>query len=465
MRKEIFEDATLYLGDCLEVMAEMEAGSVDAVVTDPPYGLHFMGEDWDRFSGRKRSGYGDGNARPHLEAGSYDHRRNAEFQEAMRVIFAEALRVLKPGGHVLAFGGPRTFHRLTCGIEDAGFEIRDVLCWLFGQGFPKNLDAERAIAMDTCSLPGRHFMRKLPPPDKRQRGDHVCFATTQSLGWDGWGTALKPGWEPIVLARKPFPGPVGANVAQHGTGALNIEGCRLAGLGRDPMKATFGQPIDERTHGAMKNVEYTPQARWPANVVHDGSAEVLEGFEACGAGERPGASSNSRGHNSATGGPRQAMFDPGAHDLRPGPADTGSAARFFYCAKASPRERNAGLEGFEEKAGGMRNNVGRHLTDGNDGGPRARNPHPTVKPVRLMQWLVRMVAPPGAVVLDPFVGSGTTGCAAALEGVRFIGIEQSPEYYRIAEARIVHWTAVAERAARIARIAAAQEKLPLEDLG
>lgn len=323
---------TVLVGDCVSVMAGMDEGSVDAIVTDPPYGLGFMGKQWD------------------------DLPPGLEFAE-------QALRVLKPGGHILAFGGTRTYHRLTVAIEDAGFEVRDCLSWLYGSGFPKshNLKDE----------------------------------------WQGFGTALKPSWEPIVMARKPLAGTVAANVLEHGVGALNIDGCRIEGQPEptrfDPAKHSHvgwrmdatGAEIAERAH---------PSGRWPANTVLDEQAA--------------------------------AILDEQVEDT----------SRFFYVAKASRKERNAGLEGFEERSA-IKMDGGSFRSASTEATARvAANTHPTVKPINLMRWLVRMVTPPEGTVLDPFTGSGTTGCAAALEGFEFIGIEREAEYAAIAESRIEHWT-------------------------
>lgn len=281
-------------GDCLEVMAGMGPESIDAVVTDPPYGLGFMGKQWD--------------ARP----------PGVEWAE-------ECLRVLKPGGHLLAFGGTRTYHRLACAIEDAGFEIRDCLAWLYAQGFPKS----RNISGE----------------------------------FKGWGTALKPAHESIVMARKPLVGAVASNMAEYGTGALNVDGCRIEASepilshGGAGNVATYSEWDRQYEKGSGR--EYREGGRWPANVALD--------------------------------------------------EDTAGAfkeSRFFYCAKASRRERGEG------------------------------NWHPTVKPLALMRWLVRMVTPPAGTVLDPFAGSGTTGCACVLENFGFIGVEREAEYVELARVRI-----------------------------
>ena len=323
-------------GDCRAVMAGLPAASVDAVVCDPPYGLSFMGKDWD-----------------HGVPGV--------------AFWSAAMRVAKPGAHLLAFGGTRTFHRLAVAIEDAGWEIRDTVMWVYGSGFPKSHNAG-----------------------------------------NGWGTALKPAWEPIIVARKPLEGTVAANVLAHGTGALNIDGCRVgtsdslnggayadAGTVRDD-----GWGMQRGGAGEYKQ----PTGRWPANLIHDGSDEVLAGFPqsngAHGVGDNPRSYSYDKSAARTMPPQTRKPFDYGG--------DTGSAARFFYCAKASKADRDEG------------------------------NHHPTVKPTALMRYLCKLVTPPAGTVLDPFMGSGSTGKAARMEGFGFIGIEQDAEYIAIARARIAH---------------------------
>ncbi len=369
-------------GDCVEAMAAMGESSVDAIVTDPPYGLGFMGKQWD-----------------HLSPG-------IEFAH-------QALRVLKPGGHLLAFGGTRTYHRLACAIEDAGLEIRDTLCWLYGSGFPKS--------------------HNLP---------------------DGRGTALKPAHEPVVVARKPLVGTVAGNVQAFGTGALNIDATRV-----EATEGDHAHPGDEnRAHTTTaygcheaEGRQAPPHdlGRWPANVILDEeSSRLLD--EQTGE-QRDGVAVNrNRGTMNSWLGTRSVPTGPDV-----GYGGSGGASRYFYCAKSSSGERNAGLDGFEYN-GMTSDGYGSIQTPKLDrAAPRenwtpreVRNPHPTVKPIALMRWLVRLVTPPGGTVLDPFLGSGTTGCAAALEGFDFIGIEREAEYVELARARIAHWTAVAEEAAR-----------------
>lgn len=340
--------------DCLDAMRAMEAASVDAVVTDPPYGLLFMGSKWD-----------------HGVPGV--------------PFWTEALRVAKPGAHLLAFGGTRTFHRLACAIEDAGWVIRDCIMWVYGSGFPKshNLDGD----------------------------------------WDGWGTALKPAWEPIIVARKPLCGTVAENVARYGTGALNVDGCRVELCG-DVKVGGFGSGKIGFNGGDARGAKWTSDTlgRWPANLCHDGSPEVMAGF--------PESEGQIGGNNDPNG---SLGYRGGARGISlPGIPDSGSAARFFYCAKASREDREAGLR--EAGRSTMGDGIGMQPAQS----ILSRNTHPTVKPTDLMRWLVRLVTPPGGLVLDPFCGSGSTGKAAILEDRRFVGCELSPEYAEIARARCAH---------------------------
>lgn len=341
---------TLFLGDCLEQLKGHKDSSIDAVVTDPPYGLAFMGKKWD-----------------------YD----VPSVELWREVF----RVLKPGGHVLSFGGTRTYHRMVVNIEDAGFEIRDQVMWIYGSGFPKSLNVGK-----------KH-------PE-----------------WQGWGTALKPANEPIVLARKPLEKglTVAENVLKWGVGALNIDGTRI-GYASEADKKNDTDALERFNSTSGKsgtfiastsiapNLSGTAQGRWPANVLFDEDAAKMldvEAFKDCGG------------------------------EIGTGPS------RFFYVAKTSKRERNAGLEGMPLKAQGA---YGEFAGDGRgrqtEHQPTA-NYHPTVKPIKLMEYLCKLITPPGGTILDPFMGSGSTGCAAVKLGFRFIGIEREPEYLEIAKRRI-----------------------------
>jgi len=389
------QEYSIICGDCLEVMPTLPESCVDSIVTDPPYGLSFMGKDWD-----------------HGVPGEH--------------FWREALRVAKPGAYLLAFGGTRTFHRLAVAIEDAGWELRDTIMWVFGSGFPKSHDVSKAIGKalgaEREKVPasgGLHNNKNLNDDGWNKIGadapemDGPDPATDDAKQWDGWGTALKPAWEPIIVARKPLIGTVAANVLAHGTGGLNIDGCRVSTNGEtvhlpqsNPLnrKGVVGekhfvtQKSIEGMHDAQReSIERTNTlGRWPANFIHDGSEEVT--------------------------------------------GLLGEAARFFYCAKSSKKDRDEGCEGLEDqRRGAMAGNVddGNFLTgSGNPRQSMGKNSHPTVKPTDLMRYLCRLVTPPGGIVLDPFMGSGSTGKAAVLEGFDFLGIELSQEYVDIAEARI-----------------------------
>jgi site-specific DNA-methyltransferase (adenine-specific) len=331
--------------DCFKALPTLDAASVDVVITDPPYGINANNMRWDRpstldptrASGRRASSADPSSAFPAF---------SAQWS-------AEALRVLKPGGHLAAFAAPRTFHLLARGLEEAGFEIRDVLMWLQGQGYPA-----------TVVLP------------------------------DGLGTGLKPAWEPIMLARRPLEGSIEHNLAEHGTGAMNIDACRIELSAQDC--ASPG-----RTHG--RRITASERGRWPANL-------LLSHGRSCTAGHCE-------------------------HDCPI--ALLGERHRFFYAAKAPRRERDAGCEQLPRRVV-QTFKIGAHNEQLCEDNPVA-NIHPTVKPIELMRWLVRLLTPPGGLVLDPFAGSGSTGAAAVLEGARFLGIEREREYIPIARARITHW--------------------------
>jgi len=390
-------------GNCLEALADLAPDSIDACVTDPPYGLTFMGKEWD-------------------------HGLPGE------PFWREVGRVLKPGAHLLAFGGTRTFHRLTCAVEDAGFEIRDCLCWLYGSGFPKSFNVQTAIA-------------KAHDPDWKTGDDYPPEATP----WQGWGTALKPAWEPIIVARKPLSGTVAANVERYGTGAVNVEGCRVESAETVPGGGGWAAHKRESSEGwdrPYKDGATTTaphDGRWPANVILDEEAAAMldeeVGTLTSGANPTRRGSDKFRTAYGDFAGERECVAHRGV--------DSGGPSRFFYCAKAGRKERNAGLDGewslFRQDDGlperamhwsSGHQNPGSFQAEGTH--KAARNHHPTVKPLALMRWLVRLVTQPGAVVLDPFMGSGSTGCAAALEGFDFVGMEREEEYVEIARRRIAH---------------------------
>ena len=341
---------SLHGGDCLEVLKTLPDSSIDACVTDPPYHLTSIVK---RFGGANAAACKEGTdgSFARLSRGFMGKQWDGGDIAFRPELWAEVLRVLKPGGHMVAFSGTRTYHRMACAIEDAGFEIRDMIQWVYGSGFPKSHNVGKGI-------------------DKE--------ATGAAKQWDGWGTALKPANEPLCFARKPLSEKtVAANVLKWGTGAINIGGCRVE------MGAEYNSESIQRQQnsaGAIKGAfgaasligkeipTYNKKGRWPANLIHDGSDEVLAGF--------------------------------------PDTDKSGSAARFFYCAKASKAERGEG------------------------------NKHPTVKPLKLMQYLCRLITPPGGVVLDPFAGSGTTGLAAASEGFSAVLIEREAEYQEMIAKRM-----------------------------
>lgn len=421
-------------GDCREVMAQLDAESVDAIVSDPPYGLSFMGKGWDH-------------GVPGVE------------------FWTEAMRVAKPGAHLLAFGGTRTYHRLACAIEDAGWEIRDCVMWVYGSGFPKSHDVSKAI--DKAAGADREVVgTKLGQPGysltdgkgglygggfgANGTGEGECQvtapATDAARQWSGWGTALKPAWEPVIVARKPLCGTVAENVLRHGTGGINVDGCRVShSPGEYETQSEWSRTYHGRQYGSghvygggdgltkdMSGATRPPHAagRWPANVIHDGSDEVVGLFPE----NAPGNSNKTvRSRPSTKHAYGKYAERVGLHGGM-GRADSGSAARFFYCAKASKADRDEGCEELEAKQvfcddGGTYQGL-------SDSNKPSRNHHPTVKPTALMRYLCRLVTPPGGLVLDPFCGSGSTGKAAVLEGFRFIGIEREAEYVEIARARI-----------------------------
>jgi DNA modification methylase len=464
--------------DCIEAMKAMPDNSVDSIVTDPPYELGFMGKSWDA------SGIAF----------------NVE-------VWREALRVIKPGGHLIAFSGSRTYHRMAVAIEDAGFQIRDQIMWVYGSGFPKSHNISKGIDknngetgrllkftnwMRTTGLKakqldeatgtnmGGHYLTTASQPaiptvelwqkirplvadvpewvdelvDRIEAerkvvgkyetdmgglggerlgeagGNITAPATAAAQQWDGWGTALKPAHEPMVLARKPLEGTVANNVLTFGTGGLNIDESRVDGELIETTNGNANAIYGDLSANGGQSWKSHNQGRFPANFIHDGSDEVVALFPTVkGATSRTPAGDASIDNAMFGGGFAGPVYDDGLNT---------SAARFFYCAKASKRDRNEGLDGFEAK----RDHDGRK--DGGVGGdnPRNRtnnaklNHHPTVKPTTLMQYLVRLVTPPNGIVLDPFMGSGSTGKACAYEDFDFIGIDQSAEYVAIAQARI-----------------------------
>jgi len=400
-------------GNCLETLKTLPDCSVDSIVTDPPYELGFMGKSWDN------SGI------------AYN-----------QDLWAECLRVLKPGGHLLAFSGSRTYHRMVVAIEDSGFEIRDQIMWLYGSGFPKSLDVGKAIDKAagaergdrTVVTGGKSGSHENPTRHVTNAGTP---ATPEAKQWNGWGTALKPAHEPIVVARKPLIGTVANNVLTYGTGALNIDGSRVGMTQSDANKSLGnwkpqGYKVGENIYELGTKViatEQSAQGRWPANVIHDGSDEVVAGFPTSSV---TGIRSNKSKQKFDFASPLPLTEQTNRKETEY--TDSGSAARFFYCAKASKSERNAGLEGLPERKSDTRSDVAAGLWAQMEA-PKA-NFHPTVKPLALMRYLVKLVTPPNGTVLDPFLGSGSTAVAAILEGFEWIGCEMTEDYFSIIEARV-----------------------------
>lgn len=441
---------TIHLGSNLDILPTLPDNSVDSIVTDPPYGLSdnkYVADTIARWIGGERDFIPDGKG---FMGKSWD-----SFVPPP-ALWDECLRVLKPGGHLLAFFGSRTQDIGALSIRLAGFEIRDSIAWMYGSGFPKSLDVSKAI--DKAAGAEREVIGTWKPTGKarlvggknangiyqdyetattrKESVDITAPATPAAQQWEGWGTALKPAHEPIVVARKPLIGTVAETVLEHGTGGLNIDGSRIgtdAGWsypnGTGGNSFSVGQPPSgDRT----KPIQST-QGRWPSNVILDPyTAELLdEQSGVSGGGKRTvGAAPRTNiGHKlSETSADRS--------DALVNYGDSGGASRFFYVAKASKRDRNEGLEEMKERTasdrpGDVNSIVTRHSTI-------TKNFHPTVKPTDLMRYLVKLVTPPGGVVLDPFTGSGSTGKAAILEGFDFIGIELTEEYLPIIEGRLSH---------------------------
>ena len=432
----------LFHGDCLAQLKKLADNSIDAIVTDPPYGLSdhkptdvtaclsawlagepyltkkrgFMGNTWDSWV-------------PGPE------------------VWRECFRVLKAGGHILAFAGSRTHDLMSIALRLAGFECRDTVMWVYASGFPKSVDVSKAI--DKAAGAEREVVSHHPNPAGNKSGGSslnmsvvgmpstyniTAPSTEAARQWEGWGTALKPAYEPVLVFRKPLDGTVAENVLKHGTGGINIDGCRVDtcdGENRARPPRTTGGNTGNWKDWSGGESEHHESGRWPANFIHDGSEDVLALFPVT-------KSSNSKPRNNgefksvAKG--RDAPNTTFGHD-----DNGGSAARFFYCAKASKRDRDEGLEGFALSKTTFASGTG--LRNNGDGTPRNqapsnKNSHPTVKPTDLMRYLCRLVTPPNGVILDPFMGSGSTGKAAMLESFNFVGIEREAEYLKIAEARI-----------------------------
>jgi site-specific DNA-methyltransferase (adenine-specific) len=435
---------TLLQGDCLEKLKELPDNSVDSIVTDPPYNLTTGGEKG--FMGQKWDGSG------------------ITFNPDL---WKECLRVLKPGGHLLSACGTRTYHRMAMAIETAGFEIRDVICWLYGSGFPKNYNIGKGVeAKLTIGSANWNEFRNLEgeatgftktnveqgnmPKEYEPGRQFDLEPTEEGKKWNGWGSALKPSVELWTLARKPLEGSIVDTVLKYGTGGLNIDGCRVGNETisvHDAPKGTFAG--GEEGRGSDTDTYREHQGRWPANLILECICETDNGKHTdpncpCAMLDEQSGESTSSGGRIGVKDPN--MFGYGGKYEKGDPdfGDFGGASRFFYCPKASREERNKGLSALPLPEKSVRDAEGdKENWDLSEGKVRARmvtepqkNYHPTVKPVELMKYLCRLITPPKGVVIDPFMGSGTTGVAAKIEGFSFIGIELSPEYMEIAKARI-----------------------------
>jgi site-specific DNA-methyltransferase (adenine-specific) len=437
--------------DCIEAMKQMAENSIDAIVTDPPYGLGFMGKEWDTFD---KSQFGKAG-----EEGENDLKVKKNFEILPRYgdskdLYAfslewarEAIRVLKPGGHLLSFAGSRTYHRMACAIEDAGFEIRDQIMWIYGSGFPKSMNIGKSL--DKMQGNEREVIGERKADDIRANNlmhratgvndnSHTIQITKGTTEWEGWGTALKPAHEPLVLARKPLSEKtIAENCLKWGVGGLAIDNCRVGLNGEEPPggsgKRVYKSNAFTEDKIYSENKTTSPLGRFPANVIHDGSDEVLERFP-----DNKGAFAPVKAGQKGFGGEIYGKYKSGGDDGKSFHGDgLGSAARFFYCAKAGKKERDAGCESIEPSEG-IRSPAPRESEEVKT---KVRtNNHPTVKPVALMRYLVTLISREGQTVLDPFMGSGTTGMACKEIKRNFIGIEKEKDYFAIAKNRIDKWT-------------------------
>ena len=464
------KELRLLNGDCLDKLKELDNNSIDSIVTDPPYGLSFMGKKWD-------------------------------YDVPSQAIWEECLRVLKPGGHILSFAGSRTYHRMAVRIEDAGFEIRDQIMWIYGSGFPKSHNIGKAI--DKIQGNERVVVGENPNVRKADSQKNTILEggfkeddtiTKGNSEWEGWGTALKPAHEPIVMARKPLIGTVADNVLEYGVGGLNIDGCRIGYT--DDYDKKHQEDIRKGTgtffggNGTSKSEQVDMNGRFPANIIFECTCEnpkvVADKYDIRAYNDYKNTFKSYEENNSVTGeyqikdvettkvihtdpncpcyildgqsGDRKGMASQNCNNqklyggnslhassttrdgFKVGFNDSGGASRFFYCPKASKSDRDEGLT-TEAKAIKGRDEGQDKMAVAYKARPTERqNIHPTVKPTDLMAYLIRLVTPKGGVVLDPFMGSGSTGKAAVREGMEFIGIEREEEYYEIAKQRIENET-------------------------
>jgi len=466
----------LRLGDCIEVLKTIPDNSVDSIITDPPYGIGFMNKEWDnptkhreliereqkrseeRFAEGKspaKGGFSKG-VQPGLPIGGA--REGKWFQEWCELWAVECLRVFKPGGHILSFSAPRTYHRMASAFEDAGFQIRDQIMWVFGSGFPKSHNIGKAI--DKIEGNDREVLgekksgvssRAYQSEEQTTAGVH--YDTKGNSEWEGWGTALKPAHEPIVMARKPLSEKsIAENVLKHGTGGINIDGSRIGFAENENIDfnstqsgKVYGRNSLNESATERNTTHYTNEGRFPANIIFDEEAgQLLD--------EQSGISKSSKGKPRNV--KQQSYFGGGTTNENNEYNDKGGASRFFYCPKAAKKDRNEGLDNFTPKTDRQKGhgidricgNCGTSMLKPQDCKceepdwitPPKLNHHPTVKPTDLMRYLINLITPPNGTILDPFMGSGSTGKAAVRCGVNFIGIEKEQEYMDIASARIEH---------------------------
>lgn len=439
-------------GDSLNVLREMEDNSIDAVVTDPPYGL---GETSPAKVAECLQAWAAGETWTPTGRGFMNKSWDAWVPPPE--LWREVYRVLKHGGHALVFASSRTQDLMSISLRLAGFEVRDTLQWLYGSGFPKSHNVSLSIDKLVVNAPNRG--RAIPSASQYQASDteqrHKLKSNPvgeyQALSdegeqWRGWGTALKPAYEPVLLVRKPLMGTVAQNILEFGTGGLNIDATRIP---LQEGESTYVEPraaAGQRGSGGWKNTSEKTgsqnrdcdKGRWPANVLLDEEAALALDEQS---GERV-SGSRKAGVYTQRDGVTYGHYT--GSSMRALNSSSGGASRFYYCSKTSVKEREAGLEGFTPKSWseqGFRDNQSSHLSPRAGAGRTGarKNHHPTVKPIELMRYLCRLITPPDGVVLDPFCGSGSTLCAASMEGFRFIGIEREEEYVQIAQARVAHW--------------------------
>ena len=416
----------LHHGKAEQVLANIPENTFHSIVTDPPYGLKFMGKKWD-------------------------------YDVPSVLIWQAIYRSLKPGGYLIAFSGTRTYHRMAVNIEDAGFQIRDMISWVYGSGFPKSHNISKSIDKAAGNEPQLSNGSSSSPNGKiggyegerykqkretifgtvQDQPDKYSFVSPEAQQWDGWGSALKPAVEPIVIAQKPFKGTIAANVLKHGVGGINIDACRVGLNGEKQPSGSAklflknNEFTTDKIYGDDKTTPLT--GRFPANFIHDGSPEVVSLFPS-----KAGANAPVINHHSSKSNGIYNDYDHKGGFESTFYNDLGSAARFFYCAKASPTDRNEGCNDIKPVIDTDRQNDSIDLANRLHNKSKSLNNHPTVKPTTLMRYLVRLVTPPNGIVCDPFCGSGSTGKACIAEGFRFVGIDLDPHNIAISHARITH---------------------------